>query len=414
MKQRFAYVLFAFIWLFVGAATAQESDAPPPVEVSQLKDNLYYLRCNGNVGVVASIGKDGVLLVDTGYAATAAAVQEELKKLESGPVRLIVNTHGDGDHVGGNGVLGENAVIIGHTEVERRMSSYFALPAVDTDGVPMVTLDAPATIHFNNEVIRLLPFPGGHTDGDLIVHFTESRVACIGDLVLLETFPNAAPARGGDARRLIEVLTEIQKILPKDTLLVAAHGGVFTMDELETYIDMVEDTVAAVSAELTSGHTLPEIVELNPLASWSEWESPEDGLSFENWITEVYASLEGNGPQSICAALTEVMEKDGTEAAVARYRQLKNQEPENWSFAENELNMLGYQLLARDRIEDAIVIFELNTEAFPEGFNTYDSLGEAYMLAGRTDDAIANYKRSLELNPDNTNASTVLNRLRGE
>lgn len=414
MTRRSVSVLFALVWVFVGGAAAQDSDAPPPVEVSQLKDNFHYLRCNGNVGVVAFIGENGTLLVDSGYAATAAAVQEELKKLESGPIRFVVNTHGDGDHVGGNAVLGEGAVIVGHPEVGRRMSSYFALPAIDTEGLPAVTMDAPATIRFNGEVVRLLPLSGGHTDGDLVVHFTENKIACIGDLVLLGTFPNAAPARGGDAQRLIEVLKEVRKTLPEDTLLVAAHGGTFTMEELDAYIAMIEDTMAAVSAELSADHTLPEIVELNPLAPWSEWESPEDGLTFENWITEIYASLEGTGPQSICAAVTEVMETTGTEAAVARYRQLKSEEPENWSFAENELNMLGYQLLARDRIEDAIVIFELNTEAYPEGFNTYDSLGEAYLLAGRTDDAIANYERSLELNPDNTNASTVLDRLRGE
>jgi glyoxylase-like metal-dependent hydrolase (beta-lactamase superfamily II) len=411
VKHRSLVVVFAFVWMFAGEAFAQDLEQPPPVEVSHLSGNLYQLRCNGNVGVIASIGEDGTLLVDTGYAATVAAVQEELQKLESGPVRIVVNTHGDGDHVGGNGVLGENAVIIGHTEVGRRMNSYFALPAVDTDGVPMVTLDAPATVHFNNDAIRLLPVPGGHTDGDLIVHFTESRVACVGDLVLLGTFPNAAPARGGDAQRLIEVLTEIHEILPADTTLVAAHGGAFTMAELEAYLDMVEGTVAAVQSDVDANHTLPEIVERNPLASWSEWESPEDGLSFEDWITEIYASLEGTGPQSICAALTVAMEQEGTEAAVARYRQLKKEEPENWSFAENELNMLGYQLLARDRIEDAIVIFQLNVEAFPDGFNTYDSLGEAFLLAGRTEAAIANYERSLELNPDNTNARTVLAQL---
>lgn len=414
MQHRILYVLSAVLWLFARGAAAQGPAQPPPVEVSHFGGNLYQLRCNGNVGVVASIGEDGTLLVDTGYPATAEAVREELKSLESGPVRIVVNTHADGDHVGGNAVLGEGAVIIAHAEVGRRMSSYFSLPAVETEGLPVVTLDAPATVHFNDDVIRLLPLPGGHTDGDLIVHFTKSRVACIGDLVLLGTFPNAAPARGGDAQRLLEVLTEIRNILPADTTLVAAHGGAFSMAELETYIDMVEDTVAAVSAELASGHTLPEIVELNPLASWSEWESPEDGLSFEDWITEICASLEGTGPQSICAPLTEVLESDGIEAAVARYRQLKSQEPENWSFAENELNMLGYQLLARERFEDAITILELNTEAYPEGFNTYDSLAEAYMLAGQTEAAIVNYERSLELNPDNTNASSMLARLREE
>jgi hypothetical protein len=248
----------------------------------------------------------------------------------------------------------------------------------------------------------------------MVVHFTQSRIACIGDLVLLGTFPNADPGRGGDAQRLIEVLNELHKNLPADTTLVAAHGGVFTMAELEAYIEMIEGTVAAVAAEVAAGRSFSEIVERNPLAQWGAWESPEVGLSFESWIAEIHASLTGSFTQSICAPVTEALVEDGVGAAVTRYRQLKEEEPEDWRFAENELNMLGYQLLARDRVDDAIVILELNVEAFPDGFNTYDSLAESYMIAGRTEEAIANYERSLELNPDNTNAVTMLARLREE
>jgi len=414
VKSRSSLVAFVLAIVIVAGATAQEADQPPPVEVSHLTGNLHQLRCNGNVGVIASIGEDGTLLVDTGYAGTAAAVSEQLAKLESGPVNIIVNTHGDGDHVGGNPALGEGAVIVAHPGVRRQMGKYFALPAIDTAGQPLVTLTADATIHFNNDVIRLLPMPGGHTAGDLVVHFTERKIACVGDLVLLGTFPNADPGRGGDAQRLIEVLKELEENLPADTTLVAAHGGAFTMAELETYIEMIEGTVAAVAAEISAGHSFSEIVERNPLAPWAEWENAEVGLSFENWITEVYASLTGSYTQSICAPMTEALVDDGVEAAVTRYQQLKKEEPEDWSFAENELNMLGYQLIARDKINEAIVIFELNVEAFPEGFNTYDSLAESYMLAGRTEESITNYERSLELNPENTNAVTMLARLRKE
>jgi cyclase len=404
--------MFALNIIIVAGATAQEADPPPPVEVSHITANLHQLRCNSNVGVIASIGDDGTLLVDTGYAGTAAAVNDELAKLGSGPVRIIVNTHGDGDHVGGNPVLGDGAVIVAHPGVRRQMGWYFALPAVDTAGLPSVTVTEDATIHFNDDVIRLMPMPGGHTAGDIVVHFTKAKIACIGDLVLLGTFPNADPGRGGDARRLIEVLIELHEKLPADTTLVAAHGGVFTMDELEAYIEMVEGTVAAIAAEVAAERSFSEIVETNPLAPWAEWESPEVGLSFENWITEIHASLTDSHTQSICAPMTEALVEDGVEAVVRRYRQLKKEEPESWSFAENELNMLGYQLVARNKIDEAIVIFELNVEAFPNGFNAYDSLAESYMLAGRTVDAITNYEHSLELNPDNTNAVAMLARLR--
>ena len=417
MKTRSMLVMLVMLVLttvIVVNATAQEADQPPPVEVSHITGNLHQLRCNGNVGVIASIGEDGTLLVDTGFAGTAAAVQEELATLGSGPVRFIVNTHGDGDHVGGNPALGDGAFIVAHPGGRSQMGSYFALPSVETAGQPLVTVSAEAMIHFNNDVIRLLPVPGGHTAGDMVVHFTKSRIACIGDLVLLGTFPNADPGRGGDAQRLIEVLTELHENLPTDTTLVAAHGGAFTMVELEAYIKMVEGTVAAVAAEIAAGYSFSEIVERNPLAPWHEWESAEVGLNFENWITEIYASLTGSHTQSICEPMTEILVEDGVEAAVTRYRQLKKEEPEDWRFAENELNMLGYQLVARDRIDEAIVIFGLNAEAFPEGFNTYDSLAESYMLAGRSAEAITNYERSLELNPDNTNAVAMLTRLREE
>ncbi|MHC4946818.1 MAG: S41 family peptidase [Planctomycetota bacterium] len=82
--------------------------------------------------------------------------------------------------------------------------------------------------------------------------------------------------------------------------------------------------------------------------------------------------------------------------------------------AEADVNMLGYELLGRERVELAIAVFRFNVEAYPESFNVHDSLGEAYMTAGRTDEAIAAYRRSLELEPDNANATAMIERMRSE
>ena len=93
--------------------------------------------------------------------------------------------------------------------------------------------------------------------------------------------------------------------------------------------------------------------------------------------------------------------------AIALYREL--------DVEEGRLNQIGYQLLAEpDRIDEAISIFRLNTELFPASSNTWDSLGEGYMEAGQTELAIANYEKSLELDPSNTNAVAMLERLRGK
>ncbi|NIR52311.1 tetratricopeptide repeat protein, partial [candidate division KSB1 bacterium] len=78
---------------------------------------------------------------------------------------------------------------------------------------------------------------------------------------------------------------------------------------------------------------------------------------------------------------------------------------------ERQINILGYKLLNNGRTDDAIDVFKLNVAAFPNSANTYDSLGEAYMKAGMKEPAIQNYKKSLELNPDNSNAVAMLKRL---
>jgi Tfp pilus assembly protein PilF len=80
--------------------------------------------------------------------------------------------------------------------------------------------------------------------------------------------------------------------------------------------------------------------------------------------------------------------------------------------SEAELNRLGYFLLyPRRQPAAAVAVFSLNVAAFPTSANTYDSLGEAHLVSGDTTRAIANYRRSLALNPGNTNASDILKRL---
>jgi tetratricopeptide (TPR) repeat protein len=107
----------------------------------------------------------------------------------------------------------------------------------------------------------------------------------------------------------------------------------------------------------------------------------------------------------------KIVWEEGVERALAVFKEARKRDPQAILFQEPTLNNLGYRLIQKGRIKDAIRIFELNTEAYPLGFNTYDSLAEAYMLDGDKQLAIKNYKKSLELNPKNTNAVTMLEKL---
>jgi tetratricopeptide (TPR) repeat protein len=115
--------------------------------------------------------------------------------------------------------------------------------------------------------------------------------------------------------------------------------------------------------------------------------------------------------QSIAKLLYKILEKDGVDAAIKQYQQLKSKEKKSYDFGERELNNLGYQLLQEKKVDEAIKIFILNVKNFPKAYNTYDSLGEAYMKKGNKQLAIKNYKKSLELNPKNQGAVEKLKEL---
>jgi CubicO group peptidase (beta-lactamase class C family) len=101
----------------------------------------------------------------------------------------------------------------------------------------------------------------------------------------------------------------------------------------------------------------------------------------------------------------------GTAAAVSLYRRLRQNESAKYDFSSFELNSLGYQVMRMGDVAGAIEIFKLNVDQFPQEWNVYDSLGEAYLKLGNKPEAIKNYKRSLELNPNNDNGRGVLKSL---
>ncbi|MDQ3042871.1 MAG: serine hydrolase [Acidobacteriota bacterium] len=118
--------------------------------------------------------------------------------------------------------------------------------------------------------------------------------------------------------------------------------------------------------------------------------------------------------KSLAETLTKTAREKDAAAAVAEYRKLKTENAAVYDFSETELNTVGYQLLGMKRAKDAIEIFKLNVEMFPKSANPYDSLGEAYLADNQKELAIANYKKAVELDPKNTNAAQIVNRLEGK
>jgi uncharacterized membrane protein len=127
------------------------------------------------------------------------------------------------------------------------------------------------------------------------------------------------------------------------------------------------------------------------------------------WVPQVKAAYDPR--KSIAETLSATVATNGIDAAVKQYHDLKALGPSTYNFEEDELNNLGYELIRAKKFTEAIRILQLNVEGYPKSGNVYDSLGEAYLDDGNKPLAIANYQKSLELNPKNRGAVVMLQKL---
>lgn len=213
------------------------------VRLTSAAGSVYMAEGIGGFGggnVAASIGPDGILLVDDMYAAMAPKLQAALATKSPLPVRIVLNTHFHGDHIQGDSVFGKAATIIAHENVLKRL----ATPAKPLP-FPMVTFADTLTIRFNGEDIRIRHLPNAHTDGDAIVFFEQSKVLHLGDMFFVGMFPAVYTEGGGDIRKLIAALDRVLADYPADTKIIPGHGELSTMAGLREYVGMLKETVAA-------------------------------------------------------------------------------------------------------------------------------------------------------------------------
>jgi tetratricopeptide (TPR) repeat protein len=135
--------------------------------------------------------------------------------------------------------------------------------------------------------------------------------------------------------------------------------------------------------------------------SWRSWR-------LGGWLSPV------NFPSRVGKTLDQIITTEGIDSAVAKYRDLKMSQPDAYNFQEEELDRLGNNLLGQKKIKEAIKVFQLNAETYPQSPNVYSSLAEAFLLNGDKALAIENFGKCLKLHPYNTNAAQKLKLLRSQ
>ena len=261
----------------IAAMTASPAVAQVPdlsgvsIIATTINGNVYMLEATGDVAgnIAVSVGEDGILIVDDQFAGLSERILDSLQALHSGPLQFILNTHHHDDHSDGNAVLSAatGAIVVAHDQARARLLHKKAAHW------PTVTYAEGLTIHFNDEPVRVLAIPGGHTDNDSIVIFEDSNVVHMGDLFNSgrTSFPLAHIAAGGNAIRILENIERILPLIPADAKVIAGHGPLSDRAGLVDLREMLRFTIDFVRTRKARGLSLDAIKVEGFPAQYDEW-----------------------------------------------------------------------------------------------------------------------------------------------
>ena len=262
------------------------------VKTIKVSGNVYMLQGRGgNIGALA--GPEGILIVDDDYKSVSEKLAAALKELGSERPRYILNTHWHGDHTEGNHYFGKESTIVAHINVRRRLLDPPVIfgqktPPYPSFALPSITYIQSMSLHFNGEEIRLVHFPNGHTDGDTVVFFENSKVVHLGDDFFNGFFPFVDIDSGGSVQGMIANVATLINQIPPDAKVIPGHGGLATLDDLKTYHQVLVETSNIVQDAMKKGTSLEDIKKAGLPEKYKSWGSGFIKTDF--WIETVYRS----------------------------------------------------------------------------------------------------------------------------
>ena len=277
------------------------------IKVTKVSGNIYMLEGEGG-NIAASVGEDGIVIVDDQFAPLAEKIQAALKNLRitDKPVRFVINTHYHGDHTGGNEPFANTgSTVIAQDNVRKRLETggtggngssmkmdYKAAPKA---ALPVITFEHDVTVHLNGEDIRALHFPAGHTDGDAVIFFPKNNVVHMGDDFVRYGFPFIDVASGGSVQGMIDAMEKASAQLPADVKVIPGHGALSNLDDVREFVKMLKETSAAVQKALNEHKTLEQMKQEKILEPWKKWSG--GFIDSDKFIETLYNSLTGNKGQ---------------------------------------------------------------------------------------------------------------------
>jgi glyoxylase-like metal-dependent hydrolase (beta-lactamase superfamily II) len=292
------------------------------LDTVQIRDNVWVIfGAGGNVTV--HVGEDGVMLVDSGSEPMAEKTLEAVRAITKAPIRMIINTSADPEHVGGNDKVGaagfainpdnfsdqEHATVLAHENVLQRMSvpkNRNEKPA-PTALWPTETFTSKyRSFYVNNEAVQVIRQLGAVSDGDVLVHFRRADVIATGDVVDLRHFPVIDAAKGGSIQGELEALNRLLDLTVPPmplvlkagrTLVVPGHGRVSDYGELVDYRDTVATIKDIIEDMVKKGMTLEQVKAANPTAGYRKrWGSDSGPWTTDMFVEAIYNGLKNTKP----------------------------------------------------------------------------------------------------------------------
>jgi cyclase len=277
----------------VGSAQAQNNIDFAKIEIQTVKlaDNLYVLMGGAAQGnIVASIGPDGIFLIDSMYPQMHQKIVDALRKLSPQPIRYVVNTHLHGDHTGGNDAMAkEGAVIISHENMRKRMAE---APMPPPPGMlPKLTYTESLTLHFNGEEIFIYHPAPAHTDGDSIIYFKKANVMHVGDVPASLRYPNIGVNDGGTVDGMMAAGRDVMKVANTNTKIIPGHlGPIVGFKEIEQQLAMFAAVRERIATAIKAGKTEAEVVASKPTKDFDEGRLG-GAITPDRFVSLVYTDL---------------------------------------------------------------------------------------------------------------------------
>ena len=293
------------------AQPAQINPDNVQLTMAPVQGSVYVLMGDGG-NITVQVGKDGVALVDTGFAPLAPKAIGEIRKISNGPIRWIVNTHVHTDHTGGNAQMAKLGMthesvgpprIVAQSNVLNRMSGAQPgnQPKIPEEAWPNDEYFLPTKdFFFNGEAVVVYHVPNAHTDGDSIVFFRRSDVLSTGDVFTPGSYPIIDLSRGGSVEGEISALNKIiditvpAKYQEGGTMVIPGHGRLCDEADVVEYRNMLTIIRDRFRDMIKKGMTLEQVKAAKATADYdTQYGSTTGFWTTDMFVEAVYKSLSG-------------------------------------------------------------------------------------------------------------------------